>query len=144
MKQAIILMKRTSITIAFFLLTVAVVWPAAAPSDEDARATAVQWLALLDSGQYVTAYKKQPPRILTYGHEDQWLSWMRSRRAPFGRAKTRAFSRVRHSHTLNGAPDGNYEFIEFKSSFERKATCLEVVTLTSETGRWQVSGYRVW
>ena len=111
------------------------------PSDQAARETAVRWLALLDSGAFKQAYSERAPRINAYGHEDEFLSWMRARRAPFGRPKSRAFFRVTHSHTLLGAPDGNYEFMIFKTSFEHKAQAAEAVTLTSETGRWQVSGY---
>jgi hypothetical protein len=121
-----------------------VVSAANAPSDEEARRTAVEWVALLDSGAYLKAYRQQPPRILSYGHSDQWLSWMRSRRGPLGRSRSRAFFKVTHSHTLTGAPDGNYELVAFKTSFQRKAQCVELVVLTSETGRWQVSGYKVY
>lgn len=123
---------------------IAVSAPAAnPPSDQNARETAVRWVALLDAGAFKRAFNERPPRILAYGHEDEFLSWMRARRAPLGKPKSRAFLRVNHSHTLLGAPDGNYEFVIFKTSFERKAACAEEVTLTSETGRWQVSGYHI-
>ena len=115
----------------------------AAPSDQAARETAVRWLALLDTGAFKKAYDEQPPRILAFGHQEQFLSWMRARMAPLGKPKNRAFFRVMHSHTLLSAPDGNYEFVIFKTSFEHKAQAAEEVTLTSETGRWQVSGYQM-
>ncbi len=116
---------------------------AISPSDQAARDEAVRWLALLDSGAFKQAYQQQPPRVHAYGHEDEWLSWMRARRAPLGRPKSRAFYRVTHSRTLLAAPDGNYQFVIFKTSFEHKAQAAEAVTLTSETGRWQVSGYHL-
>ena len=66
---------------------------------------------------------------------------MRARRFPLGHAKTRQFLKITHTRRLNGAPDGDYQLIAFKTSFERKAVALEEVVLTSETGHWQVSGY---
>ncbi|MBV9009853.1 MAG: DUF4019 domain-containing protein [Verrucomicrobia bacterium] len=81
--------------------------------------------------------------LMRTGHEDEFLSWMRARRAPLGKPKNRAFFRVTYSHTLLGAPDGNYELVIFKTSFEHKAKAAEEVTLTTETGRWQVSGYQM-
>lgn len=136
------MIRSTALCLGVVLLAVGLV-KAADTSDKAARETAVRWVALLDAGAFRKAYSEQPPRILAYGHEDEFLAWMRSRRAPLGKPKTRAFYRVTHSRTLLGAPDGNYEFVVFKTSFEHKSVAAETVTLTSETGRWQVSGYHM-
>jgi hypothetical protein len=117
---------------------------AISPSDRAARQEAVRWVALLDAGAFKQAYEQRAPRVKGYGQEeDQWLSWMRTRRAPLGKPKSRAFYRVTRSNTLLGAPDGNYQFVIFKTSFEHKAQAAEEITLTSETGRWLVSGYHM-
>jgi uncharacterized protein DUF4019 len=68
---------------------------------------------------------------------------MRTIRAPLGKARTREFRQVKHTHALVGSPDGNYELIVFKTSFEHKPDAEEVVVLTSETGTWKVSDYRL-
>ena len=45
------------------------------------------------------------------------------------------------SHTLAVSPDGNYEFLTYNTAFVHKAQATEIVTLTKESGHWQVSGY---
>jgi hypothetical protein len=113
-------------------------------SDGEARQAALQWLDLVDSGQYAKAYEARVPRVRGGGTVAEYCAWMRSKRAPFGRAKTRAFTKVVHLHTLAGAPDGNYIAIGFNSTFEHKAKGAESVVLSYETGRWQVSGYWIY
>jgi hypothetical protein len=117
---------------------------ASAPSDADARAAALQWLSLLDAGQYQEAYRARVPRITTDQLHEHFLEWMRATRAPFGRARAREFRQVKHTHALVGSPDGNYELISFKTSFEHKSEAQEMVVLTSETGKWKVSDYRLY
>ena len=47
------------------------------------------------------------------------------------------------AHHLSGAPDGNYEIITFQTSFQNKKKAYEAVTLIeTNSGRWQVVGYR--
>ena len=45
---------------------------------------------------------------------------------------------------MGSAPDGDYIVIYFKTSYERKVAGAESVTLSSETGHWQVSGYHIY
>jgi hypothetical protein len=61
---------------------------------------------------------------------------------PLGHARTRAFYKVVAYHSAKGWPDGNYQKIYFKTSFDRKASAWELVVLTKETGRWQVGNYK--
>ena len=112
-------------------------------NDASARQAALDWLALVDAGKYHQAYIDRPPRILAASNEENFLRFMQGRRAPFGRAISRAFFRVMPTKHLNGAPDGNYEIIYFKTHFEHKANGYEGVTMTGENGRWQVSGYSI-
>jgi hypothetical protein len=119
---------------------------AVAISDRDvqSRQAALQWLALVDAGQYRAAYQQLVPRVRAGGTADQWNLWLRSRRGSLGRARTRAFIRVAHTRTMGSAPDGDYIVIYFKTSYERKVAGAESVTLSSETGHWQVSGYHIY
>jgi len=66
---------------------------------------------------------------------------MQTRRIPIGHARTRAYYKVLAYHYAKGWPDGNYQQMLFKTSFERKAFAWEKVILTKETGRWQVGSY---
>jgi hypothetical protein len=122
------------------------IFPVSAISADDqaARDTALHWLALLDAHQYGQAFDAQPPRIQTGSIRENFIKWMQGRRTPLGGAHSRSFLKVVHTHKLAGAPDGDYQQIGFKTSFERKAEAVEAVVVTRETGHWQVSGYRIY
>ncbi len=112
-------------------------------SDHDVRTAATNWLNLLDTHAYKQAYSEEVPRVKQEGGEDRFVRFMQSRRAPLGNGKTREFIQVVPSRTMNSAPDGEYMTITFRTKFARKALCYERVTLSTETGRWQVSGYQI-
>lgn len=112
--------------------------------DQSARDTALRWLNLTDFGRYRQAIEEQAPRIKNASMgRDFFVKWMETRRVPLGRARTRSFVKVVHYHRANGWPDGDYQEILFKSSFEHKALAAELIILTKETGRWQVAGYHM-
>ena len=111
--------------------------------DPEAVAAGNRWLAVLDSGDYKTAWHMRAKRIQRGGavHEEQFIAGARARRAPLGRVLRRELMWARFSNTLPGAPDGNYEFLRYKTSFQHKAQAEEALTLTKESGHWEVSGY---
>jgi hypothetical protein len=116
--------------------------PATLPvTDQRARETALHWLTLIDVGNYGEAYEEEPQRIRAGGLKEEFVRWMLIHRAPLGYARARTFMRVVHTHKLIGAPDGDYQKILLKTSFEKRALGYELVILTSESGHWQVSGY---
>lgn len=113
--------------------------------DPDAVAAATAWLRLIDESSYEKAFAAFPERIRSAGNVAQQESnaYLRSRRGPLGAVRSRKLARARFSHTMASAPDGNYEYLDYQTVFARKAEALEVVTLTRESGHWQVSGYHV-
>jgi len=112
--------------------------------DPQALSAASKWLSVVDAGNYAQAYEMLPARIRAGGDalEKQWVGSYRARRTPLGRMLSRKFVKAGFSRTLLGSPDGYYEFFLYKSSFQRKAQAIESITLTKESGHWQVSGYR--
>jgi hypothetical protein len=111
--------------VAFLLLLFALSQPARAisPDDQSAREAALQWLGLIDSGHYRQAFEQWPARLqaATMGGVDHFVKWMQTRRTPLGHPWRRAFYKVSAYHNANGWPDGNYQQIDFKTTFERKA-----------------------
>ena len=113
--------------------------------DRQAVATANKWLSVMDAGNYAQAYAMFPARVKSGGDvlEKQCVAIWRARRTPLGHTLSRKFAKAYFGRTLQGAPDGYYEFLYYKTSFQHKARATEGVTLTKESGHWQVSGYRV-
>jgi Protein of unknown function (DUF4019) len=89
---------------------------------------------LLDTHQYGQAFDAQPARIRAGGIRENFIKWMQGRRAPLGRLRSRSFFKAVHTHSLIGSPDGDYQTIGFKTSFERKDHAAEAVVVTKETG----------
>jgi hypothetical protein len=113
--------------------------------DPQALAAASKWLSVVDAGNYAEAYAMLPARERSGGDaiEKQWVGSQRLRRTPLGRTLSRKFVKAYFARTLPGAPDGYYELLMYKTSFQHKAQANEGVTLTKESGHWQVSGYRI-
>jgi hypothetical protein len=112
--------------------------------DPEAVATANKWLSVVDAGSYAESYAMFPKRVRSGGdaNEKNWIGYLRAKRAPLGRVLSRKLVKAWFSRTLPGSPDGYYEIFHYNTSFQRKTQGAESVTLTKESGRWQVSGYR--
>jgi uncharacterized protein DUF4019 len=113
--------------------------------DPDAVAAGNRWFAQFDAGNYETARHMMAKRVQRGGalHEQQFIAWSRERRSPLGSVVNRQLMWARFTNTLPGAPDGNYEFLHYKTSFQHKASAEEELTLTRESGHWEVSGYHM-
>ena len=108
------------------------------------RAVAERWLQMLDDGDYEEAFEHESMRFRISGTQKQFVRYMQGRRAPFGRAVSRKFIGAAHMKKLVGLPDGTYESVLFKSTFENKSVAAERVILTRESERWQVIDYRIY
>jgi len=114
--------------------------------DPAAVTAAAAFLANVDASAYSSAYEQLAARCRHGGSrgEEQILTYFRTRRQPLGKVRSRSMSRARFSNTISGGPDGSYEFLDYETVFTRKAHGVEVVTLTKESGHWEVSGYHVY
>lgn len=112
--------------------------------EQAARVAVIEWLELLDARDYEEAYDREPARLRAGGTARQFIRSMRARRAPFGKTLSRKFIGAAYSQKLTGAPDGNYESVLFKTSFEHKAVAAERVILSRDHGTWRVVDYRLY
>jgi len=111
------------------------------PDNESARDAALQWLQLVDSGDYQEAVLQTSKQI---GIQQNWMSYLSARRTPLGRLKSRQIAEVNQKPTVRGAQVwSKYKVILFRASFERRPAALEEVVLTKVTCCWEVSGYTV-
>lgn len=112
--------------------------------EKEARAAAMEWLALVDAGDYGPAYAMEPARLRAGTTEEQFIRSMEGRRAPFGRVLSRSLIGAAYTRKLTGSPDGHYESILFRTAFAHKALAAERVILSHESGRWRVVDYRLY
>jgi hypothetical protein len=112
--------------------------------EKEARAAALLWLQFVDAGDYAQAYEMEPARLRAATTDAQFVRSMEGRRAPFGRVLARKFIGAAFTRKLTGSPDGRYESILFRTSFEHKAVAAERVILSYESQQWRVVDYRVY
>lgn len=112
--------------------------------EKETRAAALHWLQLVDAGDYARAYEEEPARLRASTTQAQFIRSMEGRRAPFGRVLSRKFIGAAFTKKLTGSPDGRYESILFRTSFEHKSLAAERVILTQEPHQWRVVDYRVY
>ena len=112
--------------------------------EREAREAALEWLELVDKGEYEEAFDREPARLQAGGTVRQFIRSMRARRAPFGRALSRTLIGTGYSRHLSGAPDANYESLLFKSSFQHKSPAAERLILVDDHGTWRVVDYRLY
>ena len=109
-----------------------------------AKTAALEWLALVDAGNYPEAYAMEPARSRAATTLEQFVRSMEGRRAPFGRALSRSFIGAAFTRKLTGSPDGQYESILFRTVFENKKLAAERVILAHEGDHWRVVDYRLY
>ena len=110
--------------------------------DGDAgRKAAIEWLELVDAGKYREAASQASQEIRGF---EQWLNYLATQRGPLGRVNRRHVVEVNHASTVSGIPDvRSYHVIRFKTSFERKPSTPETVTIAKVGCCWEIFGYEI-
>jgi hypothetical protein len=113
----------------------------AAPVKEEAAASGMEWVKLIDSGKYAYSWREASAFFRARIPEKQWVTMIQVSRAPLGALVSRKKRSVTFTSTLSGAPDCNYAVIVFDSSFENKASAMEQITVIADGDKWRVAGY---
>jgi hypothetical protein len=113
-------------------------------AEEAALKAAEEWLSIVDNGQHAESWQQASEYFKSAMKMEDWERAMRSVRAPFGAVKSRAVKSKQFRTVMPGAPDGQYVVIQFKTSFENKASAVETITpMLEKDGSWRVSGYYI-
>ena len=139
-----------TITAAAALVTVLLLGGAgAARAGEDeavaqARQAALDWLALVDGGQYARSWDEAAALFRSAIAKPEWERAVKTTRAPLGALASRRFKSATFARNLPGAPDGEYVVIQYDTRFENKAAAIETITpMRDKDGRFRVSGYYI-
>ena len=110
--------------------------------DKETIAATEKWLSLLDDGKLGPAWDVSSKYLKSSVTRKEWIKGITDVRKPFGKLKSRAPEKFARSHSLPGAPDGDYSIIVFESVFANGKKAEEQVTWALEAGDlWRVSGY---
>jgi hypothetical protein len=116
---------------------------------QDPRATAAQrearsWLALTDRGDAPASWSATGKQFQNAISADKWADSLKQVRSPLGAVVERTLLSTEFATSFQGAPDGDYVLLVFRSSFAKKIDSGETVTLEHEAdGAWRVIGYLI-
>src|SRR2546421_12550354 len=77
-------------------------------NENEARAAALHWLQLLDTGDYEEAFEFEAQDFRMSRTQSQFVRLMKARRAPFGKSLVRKFFGAARVRKMVGAPEGKY------------------------------------
>lgn len=109
-------------------------------SAED-TAAANTWIGLVDAGQWAQSWDAAGTLFKSQIAEPRWASTIQEVRGPLGSMSSRSVKTVTKTHSLPGAPDGEYELVQFQTNFANRTGAIETVVLAHEPTGWKVDGY---
>jgi len=110
----------------------------AAPTDQ---ASATSWVSLIDAGRWSDSWEAAGSLFKSRMPQPQWASTIQPVRQPLGAVSSRSLKSVTKATSLPGAPDGDYEILQFQTAFAHKSDAVESVVLAREGSGWKVDGY---
>lgn len=103
-----------------------------------------RWLVLADAGDGAATWDGAAPVFKANVTKTAWTDALKAARQPLGAVKSRKVASSTFTHTLPGAPAGDYVVIQYDTQFERQEHAVETVVPMRDTdGSWKVSGYFV-
>lgn len=111
---------------------------------EAAASAALDWLAVLDTGDYGDSWDAAAGLIQEGITRDQWTSGLGQARGQFEPFGVRTRINAEYTTELPNAPAGEYVVLQYRSEVSGDRTVVEtVVPMKQEDGSWKVSGYFV-
>jgi hypothetical protein len=98
-------------------------------------------LSLIDSKSWDQSWSAAGTVFKSQMSAGGWVSAAQPVREPLGAVSSRSLKSVTKTSSLPGAPDGEYEVLQFQTSFAQKSDATETVVLAHEPAGWKVDGY---
>ena len=109
--------------------------------DDHAREAALQWLQVVDSGNYKDAARMISEQVRV---TRDWANYLSANRGRLGRVNKREIVEVEDRSTIPGAAEiRRYDTVRFKTSFERKPAAFEEVVTAKMGCCWEIFGYEI-
>ena len=99
------------------------------------------WVALIDAKRWNDSWSTAGTLFKSQMPQPRWASTIQPVREPLGSVSSRSVKSVTKTKSLPGAPDGEYEVVQFHTSFANKTDAMETVVLAHEASGWKVDGY---
>jgi Protein of unknown function (DUF4019) len=112
------------------------------PAATIAQKAARDWLALTDRGDASASWNAAGKLFQNAITVERWAEGFKKVRSPLGPVAERTMLSTQFTKSFQGAPDGDYALLVFRTNFANKTDGRETVTLQREAdGNWRVVGY---
>ncbi|MEZ4599937.1 MAG: DUF4019 domain-containing protein [Syntrophotaleaceae bacterium] len=116
---------------------------AAAQNNQAARDAAMQWVKLIDEGNYAESWEKAAPAFKESISKEEWVKSLEAVRKPLGQVQSRNLRSSAETTSLPDAPEGEYLVMEFDTSYQNNPSAIETITATQIDGNWRIAGYYI-
>lgn len=116
---------------------------AALSADDSYLAAAEAWLTLIDQGKYAESWSATGSYFQANVTQAEFAEKTKATREAIGAIKVRRLENEIAATTAPGAPDGQYEKLEYRTDFANVANQTEIVVLRREGDAWKVAGYGI-
>jgi hypothetical protein len=113
-------------------------------AERKALDSAQVWLELMDNQQYMECWEETAEFFKSGVPKENWQDMMSLLRTPMGKTLSRELLFQEYTTSIQGAPDGEYVVIHYKTSFENNECARETIrSRLDNDNRWRVVGYYI-
>ena len=110
--------------------------------DAESMAEAEAFLAEVDARDWEGSWEVAGDFFQSQSSVAEWAGIIDPVRSPLGTVEARSIATVQRASTLPGAPEGEYEVLQFDTRFEGRAEpAIETLIMLQGSDGWQVTGY---
>ena len=113
----------------------------AAPSASESAGAARAWLALVDGNHWKESWSTAGSLFTSHISAADFEAKVQPLRQQLGAVSTRTLQTVNKATSLPDVPEGQYEILQFATSFANKPDLIETVSMAHEPSGWKVDGY---
>lgn len=115
-----------------------------ASPEKKAKIAAKSWLESVDQKNYAKSYDDAAEFFKAMVKKNEWIDTLTSLRSMLGPVESRELISEEFKNKMDGAPDGEYVIIVYKTDFRKKSDAREIVVpMLDKDGKWRVSGYHI-
>ncbi|MEM7779081.1 MAG: DUF4019 domain-containing protein [Pseudomonadota bacterium] len=100
------------------------------------------FLAEVDAGDWKASWEAAGPIFQAEASAEEWTTLVEPVRSPLGEVTSRELVTVQRTNTLPGAPDAEYEVLQFRTQFAAAGRpSIETLFMVRGEDGWEVNGY---
>lgn len=112
--------------------------------DPDSLARAENFLKFVDAGDWAGSWEVAGASFQNAATLEEWIQAVEPVREQVGEFKSRKLITVQRTSTLPGAPEGDFEILQYESEFAAvDFGAVETLIMVQGTNGWDVAGYFV-